>query len=130
MGTQDNTSHILNNITITSFSGTSMVIGFNTSNVANNTYVFRAGDVIQPTGHRYPYVVTSDVQKLSGNTSLTVTVNRGAIAETGYTFAGKTITVGTGICWYVKVSKLPGTRLVAGKFVEFTDSFEFLESVI
>jgi hypothetical protein len=130
MGNHPRTSNVLNNITISSFTGTSLVIAFADANVDNGTYIFRAGDVIQPTGHRYPYVVTEDVVKSSGQTSKTVVVNRGAIPESGYTFTGKTITVGVGCSWKVKVSKLPSPRLVSGKLVEFADAFEFVESVI
>jgi hypothetical protein len=122
------TGGVLNGITCTSTSGTSLVIAY--TGLSNGTVIFKAGDVIQPTDHRYPYVVTADVTATGATGSATAVLNRGFLPQTDYTIAGKTIQVGTACSWRVKVSKLPTYRYISGQLVEFTSDIEFIESVI
>lgn len=136
------TGHVLNDVYVTAISGTTLTVNVSNASIADNTYIFRAGDVIQFAGtgsdsatYRYPYVVTADVQKLTGNTTKTVTLNRGYIAQTGYDPTSATndqrkIKVGVGCDWRVKVTKLPNVRYLPGQLVEFTDNIEMIESIV
>jgi hypothetical protein len=97
--------------------------------IPSDTVVFKAGDIIQPAGHRYPYAVTKTVTRGSAAT-VTVILNRGLITQPNYTMTNKGIIAGRKCYWIVKVSKLPAVRLISGKFMTFTDNFELIESVI
>lgn len=99
------------------------------SAMPSSTVIFRAGDVIQPIGHRYPYAVSKTVTRGSAAT-VTVSLNRGLITQPNYTMANKGVIAGRKCYWIVKVSKLPAVRLISGKFMQFTDNFELIESVI
>lgn len=113
--------------------GNTLVLNVNESApftaIPSNTVVFKAGDIIQPIGHRYPYAVTKTVTRGSAAT-VTVILNRGLITQPNYTISGKGIIAGRKCYWIVKVSKLPAVRLISGKFMTFTDNFELIESVI
>lgn len=129
LGAAPKTGNQLNNITFSSITGTTAVIG-NLTGLTNGTYIFRKGDIIQPVGHRYPYVVTQDVQFTTGDTTKTFTVHRGYIPQTSYTLAGSGVLVGAGVSWRVKVSNLPSYKYVPGQLVEFTGAFELVESIL
>jgi len=124
-GANATTSNVLNTVTITSFSGTSLVLGNCPTNAG---YLFKRGDILQPTGHRYPYVVTADV--LATSATRTVTVHRGYLAQENYTVAGKTVTVGAGCTFYVQASKMPTYRMLPGQRVELTGDLELIEVVV
>lgn len=136
------TNGILNNVFITAISGTSMTINVSHASIADNTYIFKKGDIIQMAGtgtdslsYRYPYVVQEDVQKLAGNTTKTVLLNRGYIPQTNYdptsgTNGQNAIRVGNACSWKVIVTKLPAVRYLPGKLFEFTSDFELLEVVL
>ena len=94
-----------------------------------DTVLFKAGDLIQPTGHRYPYVVTNTVTR-GTVTTVDLTLNRGILPQTGYSIAGAGILVGNGCTWRVKVSNLPTYRILPGQLVEFTSAFELVENVL
>jgi len=89
------------------------------------TKVVKIGDIIQPTGHRYPYVVTSTAV-VGGK--LEVGIHRQYL---GTTFTGGvgTLTVGTDCNFKVKVTKMPTTKFTSGKLVEFTSNFDLIEVV-
>lgn len=129
LGDAPRTGNQLNTITISSITGTMVVIG-NLSGLTDGQYIFRKGDIMQPVGHRYPYVVVEDVQFATGDTTKTFTVHRGYIPQTSYTMVGANILVGSGVSWRVKVSSLPAYRYVSGQLVEFTGEFELVESII
>ena len=129
LGDAPKTGNQLNNITFSSITGTSAVIG-NLTGLSNGQYIFRKGDIIQPVGHRYPYVVTQDVVFNTGDTTKTFSVHRGYIPQTAYSVAGAGVLVGPGVTWRVKVSNLPTYRYVPGQFVEFTGQFELVESIL
>lgn len=128
-GSVARTGNQLNNITFSSITGTTAVIG-NLTGLTNGQVIFKKGDIVQPVGHRYPYVVTQDVVFNTGNTTKTFTLHRGYIPQTNYTMVGAGVLVGTGVSWRVKVSSLPSYRYVSGQLVEFTGEFELVESVI
>jgi hypothetical protein len=122
------TSNVLNTATITSFSGTSLVLANCPTNAG---YLFKRGDIIQPTGHRYPYSVAADV--LATSATRTVTVHRGYItppATDNYILAGKTLIVGPGCTFYVQISKMPTYRMLPGQRVELTGNLELIEVVV
>lgn len=141
-GTHTTTTGVVDHITATAVSGTTLTIDVSSASIPDNTYIFKTGDVIQFAGtgsdsltYRYPYVVTADVQKLTGNTTKTVTLNRGYIAQTNYNPLSATnnqnkIKVGAACDWRVKVTKLPNVRYLPGQLVEFTDVIEMIESVV
>lgn len=141
-GGVNRTGHVLDDVFVTAISGTTLTVDVSNASIADNTYIFRAGDVIQFAGtgsdsatYRYPYVVTADVQKLTGNTTKTATLNRGYLAQTNYDPTSATndqrkIKAGTGCDWRVKVSKLPNVRYLPGELVEFTDVIEMIESIV
>jgi hypothetical protein len=119
-----------------STSGTNMRLVLNAELIALDpgTVFFRAGDIIQPVGHRYPYVITtqrsrSDCVTDGGITYLDVQLNRGVLPQTGYSISGATIVAGTACSWRIKVGSLPTYRFVSGQFVEFTGDFELIESI-
>lgn len=127
-GSVGTTAGVLNGITVASATGTSMIINY--SGLSNGQNIVRAGDIIQPVGHRYPYVVQTDVNATGATGTATITLNRGYLPQTGYTLAGVALTVGVDCSWIVKVSKLPTYRYLPGQLVEFTEEFELIESVI
>ena len=119
----------LTGITVTSWSGTSLVI--DTTSVSNGVQVVKVGDVIQPTNHRYPYVVTAATNNGVRNaTSMTITTHRGYQPQASYTVTGQTVKVGTSCVFYVKVFNIPNVKLIPGKLAEFTGDFELVEEVL
>jgi len=119
-----------------------MTINVANASIADNTYIFRKGDIIQMAGtgtdslsYRYPYVVQEDVQKLTGNTTKTVTLNRGYIPQANYDPTSQSnyqaaLYVGNACSWKVIVTKLPAVRYLPGRLFEFTSDFELLEVVL
>ena len=136
------TSGALTNVYATAVSGTTMTINVSNASIANNTFIFKKGDIVQFAGtgsdgltYRYPYVVQADVQKLAGNTTKTVTLNRGYIPQANYDPTSQSnfqsaLYVGNACSWKVIVTKLPGVRYLPGKLFEFTGDFDLLEVVL
>jgi hypothetical protein len=125
MGNAPTTNGVLDTLTVTSASGTSMVV--NTTGMTNGVVIVKAGDIIQPVGHRYPYVATSTVT-VSGN-SATITLHRGFI-PTATSISGVALRVGTDCEFTVQVTKMPTTKFTSGKLVEFTTNFDLIEVVL
>lgn len=119
------TYRLLSGVSVTSASGTSMVV--NTSGVANGVVLVKAGDIIQPFGHRYPYVATADVTVTGA--SATITLHRGFM-PTATSIAGVDLSVGTDCIFRVQVTKMPTTKFTSGKLVEFTSNFDLIEVVL
>lgn len=125
----DNTTNVVSSIL-------KLQLGTGNSALTAGTILFKAGDIIQPQGHNYPYVVTSQVLKPVGATSSTtvinVPLNRGLLPQTSYTLAGHHIQAGINCTWPVKVTKLPTVVFASKDFVQFRGDFElteFIESV-
>jgi hypothetical protein len=120
----------------TDFNSAILVLQLGNANTGHTagTKLFKAGDIIQPAGHRYPYVVTSDVLmpsgSVNGSTKISVILNRALLAEDGYTFTNKTLVAGADCMWYVKVTKLPTLKFFAKDFIQFTSDFEITEVVL
>lgn len=90
------------------------------------TKVVKIGDVIQVTGYRYPYVVTSTAV-VGGK--LEVGIHRQWLDGNITDGTTKTLTVGTSCQFKVKVTKMPTTKFISGKLVEFTSNFDLIEVV-
>lgn len=122
------TSGLLNGVTVNSATGTTMSINY--SGVSNGTVILRAGDIIQPVDHRYPYVVTADVIATGASGTTSVGLHRGFLPQDSYNVNGKLLKVGTACSWRIKASKLPTYKYLPGQLVEFTDDFELIESIL
>jgi len=133
-GVTGSTGFVIDNTT--NLNSSILVLRLGTANIGHTagTTILKAGDIIQPLGHRYPYVVSSDVLMPSGAvnsaTKVSVILNRTILPETGYIFPDKTLVSGTGCTWRVKVTKLPQVKYMAKDFVEFTSEFEAVEVVL
>lgn len=135
-------SGVAQHIFVTAFANNSVTIDVSSASIADGTVVFRAGDLIQPAGtgtdgltYRYPYAVTTDVVKNTGNTTKTFTVNRGIIAQANYNGTSATnnqnkLRVGSACTWRVIMTTMPAVRYVPGRLVEFTGEMELLEMVL
>jgi len=113
--------------TITNFTGTSVTV--QTPVISTGTVVFRAGDWIQPTLSRYPYIVTESVTNLLGSTSFTFTVHRPLITSENTTTTG-TFKVGTATTMVVVASEFPTYQHILKDWVQYTGDFTFVEKVI
>lgn len=93
------------------------------------TAIFRAGDVIQPAGHRYPYLVTQDV--IAGPTSVVVPLHR-AIIGTIPLEPMPAINTGTQITIPVLATNFPKYRFTpmqGGGFIEWSEPWSFIENI-
>lgn len=114
-------------VTVSSVSGSNIVL--NCSSAGSGTYLFRKGDYIQPaSGYRYPYTVTADVA-FSTSTSVTIPVNRPVITQSGYTFSGKSIKVGSNVTWRVKMLKKPTYTIVPYDRIQWDSNFQLIEII-
>jgi hypothetical protein len=128
-GAVGTTSGTMHGIQVTAVSGTQLTISY-AGPLTVGQVIFRAGDIIQPNGHRYPYVVTQDVLATATSGTATVNLHRGFLPQTGYSVVGASMIVGVACSWQVKVSNLPSYKYLPGQFVEFTGDFELIESIL
>ncbi len=127
-GSMSISSGALVGVTCASSSGNTIVINYTGS--FNGQVILQPGDIIQPAGHRYPYVVTGAVVATGATGTATVNLHRGFLPQTGYSINNVNLLVGSACLWRVKVSNLPAYRYLPGQLVEFTDDFELIESII
>lgn len=127
-GSMTISSGALVGVTCASATGNNIVINYTGS--FNGQVILQPGDIIQPAGHRYPYVVTSAVVATGAAGTATINLHRGYIPQTAYSVTGVNLLVGSACLWRVKVSSLPTYRYLPGQLVEFTDNFELIESII
>jgi hypothetical protein len=121
-------------------STTTMTWKYNAAQAASNTFkfelgnmpgstgavLFRAGDLIQPTGSNYVYSTVAAVTKGSAATQL-VEVHRSILdtpSDTAVTFK-----VGPAVSWTVTCTKMPSWTFVEKDLIEFNGDFEFQEVV-
>ena len=97
--------------------------------ITTATYIFRAGDFIQPANSRYPYTVTEDVQRGSG-TTVTLPLNRAIITSENTTITNQTLLIGTDTTMRLLVVDLPSYNIVPGGIVQFSGDFRVAERVI
>ena len=119
-------------------STTTMTWKYNAAQAASNTYkfelgnmpgsvgavLFRAGDLIQPTGSKYVYSTVSASTKGSAATQL-IEVHRSILdtpSDTAVTFK-----VGPAVSWTVICTKMPTWTFVEKELIEFNGDFEFQE---
>jgi hypothetical protein len=88
------------------------------------TVLFRAGDLIQPTGSNYVYSVVSDVIQGSGSTQL-VTVHRPILDTPSNTAVA--LKVGSQVSWNVICINCPTWSLVQYDMVGWNGEFQFYE---
>lgn len=115
---------VLTGVTVVSATNGTAKINLNIGSLAADTIV-KVGDIIQPTGHKYPYVVTSSA--VVGGL-LEVGIHRAWLGST-FTGGGGSLTVGTDCVFTVQVTKMPTTKFISGKLVEFTTNFDLIEVV-
>jgi len=97
--------------------------------ITTATYIFRAGDFVQPANSRYPYTVTGDVQRGSGSV-VTLTLNRPIITSENTTITNQTLVVGTDTTMRLLVVDLPAYNIVPGGLVQFSGDFRVVERVV
>jgi len=114
-------------LTVTNFTLTSVTIG-GLPSVSSSTYIFKAGDWIQPSLSRYPYIVTQDVQRGTGS-AVTATVHRTLITSESTTITGALL-IGTDTTMKVLVADLPTYELGTYKRLNFTGDFTLVEKII
>jgi len=114
--------------TINSVSGSNIYL--NCSSIgAGSGYLFKKGDYIQPSSsYRYPYTVTADVAYTTSS-NVTIPVNRPVISQTGYTFAGKSIKVGSNVTWRVKMFRKPTYTIVPYDRIQWDSEFQLVEII-
>jgi len=98
-------------------------------NITTATYIFRAGDFVQPANSRYPYTVTGDIVRGSG-TTVTLPLNRPIITSENTTITNQTLLVGTNTTLKLLVVDLPSYNLVPGGLVQFSGDFRVVERVV
>lgn len=86
--------------------------------------LFRAGDLIQPTGSKYVYSTVSATTKGSAQTQL-IEVHRSILDTPSDTAV--TIKVGPEVTWTVICTKMPTWTFVEKELIEFNGDFEFQE---
>ena len=118
----------LTSATINSVSGSNIYL--NCSSIgAGSGYLFKKGDYIQPSSsYRYPYTVTADVAYTTSS-NVTIPVNRPVISQTGYTFAGKSIKVGSNVTWRVKMFRKPTYTIVPYDRIQWDSEFQLVEII-
>ena len=115
----------------TTYAGASLTLNVaSVTGASPSDYVFKKGDFIQlDGGYKYPYQVVDDVLLGSGST-ISVTLNRPVIEQTGYTInTGKGILVGTDVTWTVKMMGKPTWTVLPSRYVAFNGSFALMEVI-
>jgi hypothetical protein len=97
------------------------------ASLSSTSVLFYAGDIIQPKNSRYPYVVSSNIVRGTGN-SVSVTVNRGIIADAN--LINQQIYVGKNCSYRVIATNLPKMGVNGDRRVTFSGSFELTEVVL
>lgn len=105
------------NITVTSFSGTTLTLGnlpAISGSVSANTVLFKKGDYIQIKTFPYPFTATADVLRGSGTTVAVTTHRPNFITENGtQTIVGKGINVGNDVQFRMFCPSMPTYKLVS-----------------
>jgi hypothetical protein len=117
----------LSSLAITATNTTSFIVWVGAS-VTTGAKIFRTGDFVQPVNSRYPYTVTSDVEKGAGST-VSVPLHRPVLTSEATTLTGS-ILVGTSVTFRVVVVDLPNYQIVNRDQVQFSSDFRVVEKVI
>jgi len=118
------------NTTVTSFSGNQLVLG-NLPTVQQSggaqVVMFKKGDFIQIQDYPYPFTVTADVLRGSGNT-ITITTHRPNFITAS--LAGKGINIGNNCIFRVFCPNMPTYKLSPGgknALISFSGEFSLIE---
>ena len=117
----------LSALTITNATSTSITIG-GLPSISSSTVMFKAGDWIQPTDSRYPYIVTDQVIRGTGS-EITATTHRPIITSEGISLTGP-LKIGTDTTLVVIASQFPTYSLVDKNWAQYNGDFVFVEKVI
>ena len=112
-------------ITINTWTNTTITFS-NLPSVGSSTVLFKAGDWIQPTNSRYPYIITTNVLRGSSSTT-TGTTHRPLLADVNPV---GNIRVGTDTTMKVVVVELPTYKIVEKDYAEYTGDFKLVEVII
>ena len=105
------------------------VLSSKITTVTNITSVFQKGDLIQPNGSRYPYLITNDVQRGTGST-ITATTHRELITSEGITLTNRSLKVGPQVTWRMVVTGLPNYQALPYDRMIWTGDFELMEKIV
>lgn len=108
-----------------------LTVTLDVSNVSagTGTLVFKKGDYFKLSGnYKYPYTVTSDVQRGSGST-VSVPINRPFIQQANITTAGSGIVVGTNVTWNMIVISKPSYSVIPYDRIAWDSAFELVEMI-
>lgn len=97
--------------------------------VDSATYLFRAGDFVQPQYSRYPYTVVDSVQRGSGST-VVITLHRPIITSENLTLTGSGLLVGNSCSWRMVIGSMPSYELSIRDRFQWTGDFKLMEKVI
>jgi len=116
--------------TITNFTSTTVTFKYGNTLQPGPVTAFKAGDWIQPTNSRYPYILTSDVT-YTGHISgiMTGTVHRPLITSEGISVTG-TMKVGTETTMIVVAAEFPTYEMIQKDWAQYTGDFRFVEKII
>jgi len=120
LGTFNSGNNRLNNVTISAVNGNEFT--FAGTGAVND--LLRPGDIFQPVGHKYPYVVSQYI-----NSTKKAIVDRGYIQQASYTPTSQQVIVGRGVTWQVVLTKMPTHRILPGQLMEFGGEFEAVEVI-
>ena len=113
--------------TITNFTGTTVTVQIPA--VSTSTVIFKAGDWIQPTNSRYPYIVTQSVTNALNTTTHNLTVHRPLITSENTATTG-TFKVGTATTMVVIAAEFPTYEMIQKNWAQYTGDFRFVEKII
>lgn len=117
----------LTSMTIQQFTNTQVTFS-GLPSIGTATIVFKAGDWIQPSQSRYPYIVSETVYRGSG-TLVTATVHRSLITSENTTTTG-TFFVGTATSLRLVITELPTYKIINRNQGEFSGNFTLVEKII
>jgi hypothetical protein len=128
---------MINNITVTSFTGNQLVLG-NLPVLPSTRVLFEPNDLIQIGNYKFPFTSTTQVTRGTGAT-VTITTNRPNIITNSV--VGSNIIVGNACEFYMFCPNMPTYKLIPGGYtrsngttlnnalIEFSDSFTLYEWV-
>lgn len=101
----------------------------NLPGVTSGTVVFQPGDLFSlAAGYRYPYTVTSQVIKGSGD-QVVVPLSRPFIFQAGFTHTESALRLGSEVTWNVVVANRPTFTITPGGWIRWNGDFELVEVI-
>jgi hypothetical protein len=122
-------TELANNLSISGVNYDLKYLNISVSGAALNkntgTVFFRSGDVVQPAGTRYPYVVQNDYTHTFGQASFSLYVHRDIIGSP----IGVGLRAGSSCEFKVLITELPSYKYSPGQIIEFSGDFGLTENV-